>query len=91
MRMVFADGGTTLVEDMPMPEQKAVKRIENGQIIIVRGAQKYNLAGQKIGTTRESQHASDSRICTSVFGHTTGGPWGGPKFTWLCECGRVPL
>ena len=47
-RIVFNEQVTTDIDDIMTNDDKAVKVIQNGQLIIIRGGEKYNAQGQKL-------------------------------------------
>ena len=48
MRVVAQEDEATGVEDITAPEGQVLKVIENGQLIIIRGGEKYNVQGQRL-------------------------------------------
>ena len=47
-RVVAQEDEATSVEDITAPEGQVLKIIENGQLIIIRGGEKYNVQGQRL-------------------------------------------
>ena len=48
MRVVAGENQATGVDNIVAPEGQAIKVIENGQLIIIRGGEKFNVQGQKL-------------------------------------------